>query len=398
MTASKRVSTVARWLVELTVIAAAVFIGIQLAAPLRDAPPGESDAPPREDETPLGRLGMREDEATAGDADWSPPSKVVVLDLWPGRTGRLAEVAPGVQLVVAESVDDALAELGDADALLGAISPALLEAGPRLRWVQIASAGVERQLAIPGFAEREIVLTNAQRIFAPGGAEHVMALTLALARRLPRALELQRNRVWDPAAVSGPSPYVGAGSELIELRGRTMLVAGLGGIGTETARVASGLGMRVLATRNSSRIGPPFVEYVGLSHELPELAGRADVVVNALPFTGATERLFDAETFAAMKPGAYFVNIGRGGTVDQEALIEALASGHLGGAGLDVTDPEPLPADSPLWSMPNVIITPHVGGDSDGHMERMFLLFQENLRRFATGEPLLSVVDRARGY
>jgi len=140
------------------------------------------------------------------------------------------------------------------------------------------------------------------------------------------------------------------------------------------------------------------VDYVGLSEELPKLAAEADVIVDCLPLTSATAGLFDQRLFETMKAGAYFVNIGRGGTVVTEALVGALQTHRLGGAGLDVTDPEPLPAESPLWDMPNVIITPHSGGDSDGQQERLWLLFQENLRRFAAGDRLLSVVDKARGY
>ena len=402
MANKRRVSLVFRALVEIAIIAVAVVIGLQVAAGFREPVVDEAssgDVALDREAAPLDQLGLREQDERSWEPDTqSPPQRVVVVDLWPGRTARLSEAAPGVEVVVVADASAARAEVGDADALLGALDPALLAAGERLRWVQLASAGVERYLAIPGLAESDLILTNAQRIFAPGGAEHVMALVLALARRLPRSLELQTAREWNAEAVTGPSPYVGEGSELIELRGRTMLVAGLGGIGTETARLAAGMGMRVTATRNSSREGPSFVDYVGLSHELLELAREADVIVNALPLTASTARVFDAEMFDAMKPGAFFVNIGRGGTVDTEALTAVLASGRLGGAGLDVTDPEPLPPEHPLWALPNVIITPHIGGDSDGHMERMYLLFEENLRRFAKGEPLLSVVDRARGY
>jgi phosphoglycerate dehydrogenase-like enzyme len=392
-----------RTIVEVAIIAAAVVIGLQLRDAIRsddgDEPPlAEEESRSAFDESvaPLERIGLREGPPVSG--GHAPPERVVVLDLWPGRTERLADVAPGVEVVVVANEEEAASRLADADALLGALSPTLLEAGRDLRWVQIPAAGIERYARMPGLADRDIVVTNAQRIFAPGGAEHVLALVLALARRLPVSLELQRQRRWDAHAVTGPSPYVGDGSELLELRGRTLLVAGLGGIGTETARLAAGIGMRVTATRNSSREGPAFVSYVGSPDELTDLAAEADVIVNALPFTAETDDAFDAAVFDAMKPGALFVNVGRGGTVDTEALVRALREGGLGGAGLDVTDPEPLPPEHELWGMSNVIITPHIGGDSDRHQERMFLLFQENLRRFAAGEPLLSVVDLRRGY
>ncbi|WP_419936224.1 D-2-hydroxyacid dehydrogenase [Candidatus Palauibacter sp.] len=325
--------------------------------------------------------------------------KVVAVDLWPGRTAELAEVAPGVNLVVVDNARAAAAEASDADAVLGALNADILAAGDRLRWVQLASAGVERYLAIPGFAEAEdLVLTNAQRIFAPGGAEHALGMALSLARRLHIARDLQHERSWDITPLTGHSPYVGEGSELLELRGRTMLVIGLGGIGTETARIAHGIGMRVIATRNSSREGPEFVERVGLASELLELVPEADVIVNALPLTPETDGLIDDAFFRLTRPNAFYITLGRGRTTNTDALVAALRERRIAAAGLDVVDPEPLPPDHPLWSMANVIITPHLGGDSDGHMERMWVLFRENLRRFVAGEPLLAVVDRGRGY
>jgi phosphoglycerate dehydrogenase-like enzyme len=385
---------------EIALLAVALFLGLRLWDAGRDVAAnqtltGEAGSGVSE----LAEVGMRAAETPMRDRPgWMPPRKVVVLDMWPGRTGGLADAVPGIEVVVVGTREDALAEVGDADAVLGLLSPDLIAAGSRLQWVQLSSAGVESYLAMPGVAEGDFTLTNAQRIFAPGGAEHILAMLLALTRRLPLALDLQHRHEWNVEAVTGPTPYVGDGSELVELRGRTMLIAGLGGIGTETARVAHGIGMRVTATRNSTRTGPPFVDYVGLSDELGDLAREADVVVNTLPLTDATAGIFDAALFATMKRGAYFINIGRGRTVDTDALVEALRSGHLAGAGLDVTDPEPLPRGHALWDLPNVIITPHIGGDSDRHMERIYLLFEENLRRFAAGDPLLSVVDRRLGY
>ena len=178
-----------------------------------------------------------------------------------------------------------------------------------------------------------------------------------------------------------------------------MLVLGLGGIGTEIARRGAGLGMRVVATRNSSREGPDFVDYVGLPDEMTRLARDADVIVNALPLTDTTRGILDAEFFDAggnTNP-RYFINVGRGATVDTQALLAALQSGQLAGAGLDVTDPEPLPRDHPLWREKNVIITPHVssrGGDRLRHQ----LLTLENMRRYLAGDRLLNVVDPEKGY
>jgi phosphoglycerate dehydrogenase-like enzyme len=156
--------------------------------------------------------------------------------------------------------------------------------------------------------------------------------------------------------------------------------------------------MRVVATRASGSPKPPFVDVLGGPGDLLRLAAGADAVVNAVPLTAQTNGMFDKAFFAALKPGAYFINVGRGQTVVTSDLIEALRSGRLGGAGLDVVDPEPLPPDHPLWRMPNVIITPHVAFASDKVFPRRLLLAQENLRRYVAGERMLSVVDTARGY
>jgi phosphoglycerate dehydrogenase-like enzyme len=345
------------------------------------------------------QLGLREGPSpTAASPGWTAPTKVVVADLWPGRTRQLGRVAPGVELVVARDREHAADLVEDADAILGWLTPEILERGSQLRWVSLYSAGIESYLELPGFRDSDVVLTNGRSLYANGGAEHVIAMTLALSRRLHTAVHLQSERRWDTSPLTGPTPITGDGSELGELRGKTILVAGLGGIGTEVARLAHGIGMHVLATRATRREGPPFVEYVGLSHELISLAPQADVIVNCLPLTPETERTFNEEFFSVTKPTAFYVNIGRGKTVDTDALVRALREGKIAGAGLDVTEPEPLPSDHELWGLPNVIITPHVGGDSERHMERIWLLFRENLRRFAVGEPLLSVVNKRRGY
>ena len=156
--------------------------------------------------------------------------------------------------------------------------------------------------------------------------------------------------------------------------------------------------MRVIATRNSSRNGPDFVDYVGLSDELPKLMAEADVVVNALPLTEATTNLFNADLFARMKPTALFINVGRGGSVVSTDLVDALKSGTIAGAGLDVQDIEPMPEDHPLWDAPNLLITPHVSGFGDAGRDMFWSILRENLRRYATGDKMLSVVDIEKGY
>ncbi len=183
-----------------------------------------------------------------------------------------------------------------------------------------------------------------------------------------------------------------------ELGGRTMLLVGLGGIGSAVALRAAAFDMRVIAVRASGRPGPDYVEAVGMPDQLLEMAADADVVVNSSPLTPDTRGMFDAEFFAALKPSAYFINVGRGQSVVTDDLVAALESRRLAGAALDVTDPEPLPSDHPLWRMSNVIITPHVSAGSDRIRERVFLVVRENLRRYVTGEPMLSVVSQEKGY
>jgi phosphoglycerate dehydrogenase-like enzyme len=276
------------------------------------------------------------------------------------------------------------------DAAVAFCTPEVLAAAPKLRWIQVMSAGVERCVSIPAVRERRPLLTNMQRVAGPVMAEHVMALMLAFSRSLQFYIPEQRAGRWTPEV---PPP-----ARSLELQGKTVLVAGLGGIGTEVARRAHAFGMKVTATRASGREGPPFVSYVGLPDELPALARDADFVVNTLPLTEQTRGLFDAKLFGVMKPGAIFVNVGRGGSVVQDDLVAALRSGRLAGAGLDVTDPEPLPAGHPLYSLPNVIITPHVAADTDLGNAARWSIVRENLRRYAAGEAMLSEVALERGY
>ena len=326
---------------------------------------------------------------------WMPPRIVVVQDMWPDKPGRISELAylaPGVEIRVPDSTGQLLTMIADADAFLGPPTAAAFRAATRLRWIQSPSAGVEGPLTIPGLADGPVVLTNAQKIYAPPLLEHAFGLILGLTRKLQVAVPLMRERSWQD------DPKIFPPAEMPELRGKTLLVAGLGGIGTEVATLGHALGMRVIATRNNKSRPTEIVEYVGGSAELATLAAQADVVVDALPLTPATRNVFNQDLFRVMKKSAYFINIGRGGTVDTEALTQALEAGQLAGVGLDVTAPEPLPATHRLWTLPNVIITPHVGSSSDWERERTWWLYRENLRRYVAGEPLLSVVDKKAAY
>jgi phosphoglycerate dehydrogenase-like enzyme len=217
-----------------------------------------------------------------------------------------------------------------------------------------------------------------------------MAFMFGLTRGLAAFVPAQARGEWADEAVPE--------SRMWEVKGRTMLVVGLGGIGTEVAKRAHALGMTVLATRNSGTEGPDYVAEVGLADRLLPFAGRADVIVSTLPLTAETRGLMDKAFFDGVKRGALFINVGRGGTVVTDDLVAALGDGRLGGAGLDVTDPEPLPPAHPLWRAPNVIITPHVAAALEGNERPRWLLARENLRRYVAGDRLLSEVDVRKGY
>jgi phosphoglycerate dehydrogenase-like enzyme len=277
-----------------------------------------------------------------------------------------------------ERIDAVLAWRFDRRALLDAIARA-----PRLRWIQSSSAGVEDLLS-PVLGERGIVVTNAAGIFDRALAESVLGFLLAFSARI--------------LACARTAPGQWRDHTVRLLRGTIAVVAGAGSIGTETARLLAAAGLRVRGVARTPRPATaPFEAIAGRDDLLGELA-LADHVVNVLPITPATARTFDAEAFSAMKPSAVFVNIGRGATVDEGAMIDALRAGGIAGAALDVFEVEPLPEDSPLWTMPNVLVSPHRAGNHDGWEADVVRLCVDNLRRFVAGEPLRNVVDVELGY
>ncbi len=339
----------------------------------------------------VAELGLIEAPAPIREApQWRKPRRVIVREATPDRLAWLRQVAPGVELVTASSPAQAAALAKDADAVIGYCSAEILDAGGDIRWIQWYFAGIEGCLASLGDRSGRILITNMQKVAGPVMAEHVMAMTLAFARGLHTYVKAQNQGEWRPDLVPPEQAF--------SLSGKTLFVAGLGGIGTEVARRANALGMRVIGTRASDRPAPPFVSRVGPPGETIAMAREADVIVNALPLTEETRGLFNAQVFARMKPAAYFINVGRGATVVTADLVEALQNKRIAGAGLDVTEPEPLPAGHPLWKMTNVIITPHVSSVADVDLESRWLLMRENLRRYVAGEKMLSVVDPTRGY
>jgi phosphoglycerate dehydrogenase-like enzyme len=239
-------------------------------------------------------------------------------------------------------------------------------------------------------ANDQIVLTNMKRLFGPPIADHAFGMLLSLIRSLPVYADSMKAAGWPKQGAKDPP--------LLELRDKTMLVVGLGGIGTEVARRAHAFGMRVIATDAKPMAVPSFVARLETPDKLPVLLPVADVIVLCVPLTGQTKGLIGAAQFSLMKPTAFFIDVARGKEYDNLALAAALKAGRLAGAGLDVTDPEPLPPDHPLWKAPHVIITPHVAGRSPGTDLRRRALMVENMRRFGAGEPLLNVVDKKAGY
>jgi phosphoglycerate dehydrogenase-like enzyme len=362
-----------------------------IGAVAKDEPPA---ADPKAVEV-IHELGLIESATALRDLKgWRAPKRIVMAGAGPVLGVAANPNLPGVEFVTVGSAKEMAAAAGDADAIIGGddfvCDDNVLAAAKKVRWVAVYSAGVEGCLGKKPLERPGIVVTNMRAVAGPVMAEHTIGLMFALSRSLQVSIGRQ---VRGEGAVRNF-----AGSQPQALTGKTVLVAGLGGIGLEVAKRAHALGMRVIATRASSHEGPDYVEYVGLSDELPTLLPRADVVVSALPLVPATTNLFDAKMFARMKKTAYFINVGRGGSVVTDDLTAALNNGTIAGAGLDVTEPEPLPKENALWKAKNIIITPHMSAMSDLGQATRELILREQLRRFAAGDKLLSVVDFKKGY
>ena len=269
--------------------------------------------------------------------------------------------------------------------------PDLGERAPNLRWVQLTSAGADRLLDSP-LVRGDVTVTTASGIHAIPIGEYVMAVMLAFAKGLPGAMRAQAERTW--------RPYLAE-----ELHGKTVGIIGLGAIGSYVAKLAAADGMRVIAIRRSAagrktgrETGDPNVDELLPPSDLPYLLSQSDYVVIAVPLTAESRGLIGEPELRSMKPTARIVNIARGSVIDEAALVRALTEGWIGGAALDVFEQEPLPPDSPLWGMENVLLTPHISGGTPVYMERAVALFCDNLRRYLAGEPLHNVIDVHRGY
>jgi phosphoglycerate dehydrogenase-like enzyme len=316
------------------------------------------------------------------------------------RLNALRSVAGRLMLVNAAATADARAAMPDATAFYGVPTPELLALAPQLQWVQSPTAGLENFL-FPELVSHTCLLTNMRGLFSDVIADHVLGLVLAFCRNLQHYVRRHAGHRWEPVggnadrhtAATGPSYVCGFDRVHRHVSDQTLGVVGVGAIGSEICRRAAAFGMTVLGVDPQPRTIDGVVD-VWPTDRLNDLLARSDFTVVAAPLTPTTKRLFAADRFAQMKRDSYFINVGRAGIVDQEALVDTLKSGRLAGAALDVVEPEPLPSEHPLWTFDNVIITPHVAAASPRIAERHLATLVENVRRFANGEPLRNVVDK----
>jgi phosphoglycerate dehydrogenase-like enzyme len=318
------------------------------------------------------------------------------FELWnvPGWFAeQLAAEFPQVRIVLRDSYDGVEEHLRDAEAIFTiSLRAEQFAAARKLRWIHAPTAAVH-QFLFPEFVNSDVLLTNSTEVHGPVVAEHVIALIFALAKKIPQAAAFQAQRIWGQEAIwkDGVHPR--------EIAGATLGLIGVGSIGRRVAQMASALGMRVIAVREHVEKGcPAGVEAVFAPSALDEMLRQSDFVVVAVPLIGATHGLIDTSRLAAMKKDAYLINVGRGAQVDEIALTQALRDRRIAGAALDVFEQEPLPADSPLWGLENLLITPHTAGLTEKLWHRHYELFSDNLRRYLGGQPLRFVVDKWRGY
>jgi phosphoglycerate dehydrogenase-like enzyme len=302
---------------------------------------------------------------------------------------RLAEAVPEMSIVVAESEADAARAIVDADAAFGTLPDALLRQARKLRWLQAPQAAPPAGYYTPELIAHPMVVTNFREIYNDHIGAHIMAFVLAFARGFHHYLPRQLRREWKRE----PSD-----TGVIALSEATALIVGVGGIGGEAARLAAAFGMHVIGVDARRREAPPGVVKLDGPDALDALLPLADFVILTVPHTPATAGFMNRARFRLMKRTAFFINIGRGLTTRLDDLVEALRAGEIAGAGLDVFEQEPLPADHPLWTMPGVLITPHTAGFGPHLDERRFAVLLDNCRRFAAGQPLRNVVDKVNWF
>lgn len=301
----------------------------------------------------------------------------------------LQQAAPSYNFTFKISADKTLTteEVEQAEIIIGNTSPKLISKAKNLKWFQLYSAGADAYVK-PGILSENTILTNATGAYGLAVSEHMAAQLLELIKNLHLYRDNQNNSSWKD---EGPVRSV---------RSCIILILGLGDIGSSFARIMKGFGAKVIGLKRRPGAKPDYLDELHLSEKLDELLPKVDVVAMCLPSTPETTNIMNAQRIASMKPGSFIINAGRGNAVDQNAVCAALISGQLGGFGTDVTEPEPLPADHPLWSMKNAVITPHVSGNF--HIpeiaETVFNIALENLKRLQTGQELFNLVDRGTGY
>ena len=305
---------------------------------------------------------------------------------------RLQQEFPHVNVVHLPDYKRVDEEIGDAEIVVAwSIRPEQIAAAKTLRWIHSPAAAVH-QLIFPELVNSDIILTNAREVHGPVVAEHVIALIFALAKKIPGSVRLQEKHVWGQQILWDELPRVR------EVAGATLGLIGLGSIGGAVAKSAKALGMRVIAVREHPEKGSEGADAVFGPAQIDEVFRQSDYVVLAAPVTTSTKAIANAERLALMKDDACLINVARGPLVDETALSAALRGKKIGGAALDVFPKEPLAADSPLWDVPNLLITPHTAALTDKLWERHYALFSENLQRHLAGQPLLAVVDKWKGY
>ena len=276
--------------------------------------------------------------------------------------------------------------LSEAEIIFGLPRPNQLKMAEKLRWLQLISAGAEGYIDLNLYKNKDILLTNSRGVYSLPMAEHVFAMILAHNRNIQEYALLKKDKSWNKVL------------DTKDLYGSTIGIIGLGDIGIEVAKRAKAWGVRVLALKRTPSKKQDYVDELYLGQEIDDLLRQSDYIVLSLPATKKTKGIISEEKLRIMKPNAFLVNVGRGQLIDQEALIKALSNNWIGGAGLDVMTPEPLPYDSPLWELPNVIITQHSSYMSRGNNKRRFEMFIENLRRYLNKENLINIVDFSEGY
>ncbi len=305
---------------------------------------------------------------------------------------RLQQLFPQVNVVNLPDYKRVDEEIVDAEiAIAWSIRPEQIAAAKKLRWIHSPAAAVHL-LIFPELVNSDIILTNAREVHGPVVAEHVIALIFALAKKIPGSVRLQEKHIWGQQILWDELPRVR------EIAGATLGMIGLGSIGRPVVRSAKALGMRVIAVREHPEKGSEGADAVFGPPQIDEVFRQADYIVLAAPVTASTKAIANAERLALVKPDACLINVGRGQLVDEPALASALREKKIGGAALDVFPKEPLAADSPLWDVQNLLITPHTAALTDKLWERHYALFSENLRRYLSGQPLLAVVDKRKGY